>query len=86
MGKLWISQISRKLHQKQPRNMLKFVFCNYLLFYRLSRTFLSDIATSPCLLPIFHKITYKKAMDPQKQKFHIVLIFTEPPNFMKMIQ
>ena len=83
MGKLWISQISRKLHQKQPRNMffvIIFCFTDYL------GHFLTDIATRPCLLSIFHGITYKKAMDPQKQKFHIVLIFTEPPNFMKMIK
>ena len=76
----------QKTAPKQPRNMLNLFFVIIFCFTDYLGHFLSDIATSPCLLPIFHKITYKKAMDPQKQKFHIVLIFTEPPNFMKMIK
>ena len=67
-------------HAKIYFFVIIFCFTDYL------GHFLSDIAMSPCLLRIFHKMTYKKAMDPQKQKFHIVLIFTEPPNFMKMIK
>ena len=37
-----------------------------------------------CLLQILHEKTYQKTLDAQKQKFHLVLISTEPPNFMKM--
>ena len=65
--------------------MLKFVFfVIILIFTDYLGHFLSDIATRPYILPIFHEIRYEKAMDPQKQKFHIVLISTEPSIFMEM--